>query len=45
MDGVSTTKPITASGNSLVVNVTKEVKMLNLGLGDKVRITIERVRE
>ena len=34
------TKQITQSGDSLVINVTKEVKRLGLGRGDDVNITL-----
>lgn len=45
MDSLSTIKPLTLSGNSIVINVTKEVKMLNLEHGDRVEITIKAVKE
>ena len=39
---VKATKKITASGDSLVVNVTKEVKMMGLERGDFVVIDLEK---
>ena len=39
---VRATKKITASGDSLVVNVTKEVKMMGLERGDFVVIDLEK---
>lgn len=36
----TTTKKITASGDSLVINVTKEVKRLGLDRGDDVAVTL-----
>jgi Cu/Ag efflux protein CusF len=45
MDEISAIKPLTLSGNSVVINVTKEVKMLNLEHGDRVEIVIKRVKE
>lgn len=45
MDEISTIKPLTLSGNSVVVNVTKEVKMLDLEHGDLVLIVIRKVKE
>ena len=40
---IVTTKAITTSGNSYVVNVTKELKALGLGPGDLVEITVRRI--
>lgn len=34
---------ISAHGNSLNVNVTREVKLMGLGRGDLVKVTIERI--
>ena len=34
---------ISAHGNSLNINVTKEVKILGLGRGDLVKVTLERI--
>lgn len=34
---------ISGNGNSISINVTKEVKMMGLERGDVVRVTIERV--
>ena len=34
---------ISAHGNSLNINVTKEVKLMGLGRGDLVKVTIERI--
>ena len=45
MDEISAIKPLTLSGNSVVINVTKEVKMLNLEYGDLVLIVIRKVKE
>lgn len=45
MDEISAIKPLTLSGNSVVINVTKEVKMLDLEHGDLVLIVIRKVKE
>ena len=45
MNQIKIIKPLTLSGNSTVINVTKEVKMLNLEHGDRVEITIRKVKE
>ena len=34
---------ISAHGNSLNINVTREVKIMGLGRGDIVKVTIERI--
>lgn len=34
---------ISAHGNSLNINVTKEVKIMGLGRGDLVKVTLERI--
>ena len=34
---------IAGNGNSLSINITREVKQMGLGRGDVVRVTIERV--
>lgn len=34
---------ISAHGNSLNINVTREVKLMGLGRGDLVRVMIERI--
>lgn len=36
-------KVVTASGGSLSVNLTKELKTLGIGKGDIVRITIAKI--
>lgn len=40
-DPITTTKKLTQCGNSLVINVTLEVKPLGLKRGDYVTVTIE----
>lgn len=40
--GIETTKTVTTSGNSYVINVTKEVKALGLGPGDLVAIVVRK---
>ena len=45
MNQINTIKPLTLSGHSLVINVTKEVKVLGLEKGDKVEIIIKAVKE
>lgn len=40
MQEITTIKPLTHSGNSLVLNVTKEIKLLGYEPGDKIIITI-----
>lgn len=40
---VEATKAIVHSGNSLAVSITAEAKMMGLGPGDAVKITLERV--
>lgn len=39
---IGTTKKVTTSGNSYVINVTKEVKELGLGPGDLVAIVVKK---
>ena len=34
---------ISAHGNSLNINVTREVKLMGLGRGDLVKVTIEKI--
>ena len=34
---------ISGNGNSVSINVTKEVKIMGLGRGDIVKVTIERI--
>ncbi len=34
---------VSAHGNSLNINVTKEIKWMGLGRGDLVKVTIERI--
>lgn len=43
MDNVICDKIVMKTGNSMVVNLTKELKMLDLTIGDAVRITIEKI--
>ena len=43
MNKVKVDKNITVSGNSLVIKVTKELKLMNLNAGDQVRVTLERI--
>lgn len=43
MKTAKATKTVTRSGNSYVVNVTKEIKSLGLGPGDTVEIVVKRV--
>lgn len=40
-DPITATKKLTQCGDSLVINVTKEVKPLGLKRGDYVTVTIE----
>ncbi len=41
-DKITATKKLTQSGDSLVINVTKEVKPLGLKRGDYVTVHIEK---
>jgi len=34
---------VSAHGNSLNINVTREVKLMGLGRGDLVKVTIEKI--
>ena len=43
MKQVKATKKLTASGDSLVINVTKEAKALNVKRGDFVNVTLEPI--
>ena len=43
MNKVKVDKNITVSGNSLVIKITKELKLMNLNAGDQVRVTLERI--
>lgn len=43
MDNIQTIKEVYTTGNSLVVSLTKELRMMELGKGDKVKITLEKV--
>ena len=43
MNKVKVDKNITVSGNSLVIKVTKELKLMNLSAGEQVRVTLERI--
>ena len=40
-DPITATKKLTQCGDSLVINVTKEIKPLGLKRGDYVTVTIE----
>lgn len=42
---IQATKEIFTTGNSLVISLTRELKMLELGKGDKVKVTLEKVTE
>ena len=41
---VVATKTIVLSGGCLSLNMTKELKLLGLGKGDEVRVTVQRVK-
>lgn len=43
MNTAKGTKIVTRSGNSYVINVTKEIKSLGLGPGDIVEIVVKKV--
>lgn len=43
MKQITATKTVTRSGNSYVINITKEVKILNIEPGENVEIIIKRV--
>lgn len=43
MDSTTCDKIVMKSGNSMVVKVTKELKMLDVDVGDVVRVTIEKI--
>lgn len=43
MENIQCDKMIVKSGNSLALNLTKELKMLDLTSGDVVRVTIEKL--
>lgn len=43
MNTIEVDKEITVSGNSLVVKVTKELRIMGLDAGDKVRVTLEKI--
>lgn len=43
MNSTTCDKVIVKNGNSLSVNLTKELRMLDLTVGDVVRITIEKL--
>jgi len=34
---------VSAHGNSLNINVTREIKLMGLGRGDLVKVTIEKI--
>lgn len=42
---VTATKKLTQSGDSLVINVTKEVKPLGLKRGDYVKVELEKAND
>ena len=42
IDEIETAKRVTTSGNSYVINVTKELKALGLGPGDLVAIVVRK---
>lgn len=44
-DPINTKKKITSSGGSLVINVTKEVKLMGLKRGDEIAIKLNRLEE
>ena len=41
-DSITTVKQLTRNGNSICVNLTYEVGLLNVKLGDIVQITIKK---
>lgn len=43
MNSIQAIKEIYTTGNSLVVSITKEVRMLGLDKGDRIKVTIERI--
>lgn len=43
MDSTTCDKIVMKSGNSTVVKLTKELKMLDVDVGDVVRVTIEKI--
>ena len=43
MNTAKGTKTVTRSGNSYVINITKEIKSLGLGPGDTIEIVIKKV--
>lgn len=43
MDNIQAIKEVYTTGNSLVVSLTRELKMLELGKGDRVKITLEKI--
>lgn len=43
MDKIEATKEIMVTGSSLAIFATRELKMLNLAKGDKVKVTFEKV--
>lgn len=45
MDQIQAVKEIFTTGNSLVISLTKELRMMELGKGDKVKVTLERITE
>ena len=44
-DVITTEKRIKLNGNSLVVHLTSEFKLMGLGYNDWVRVTLERIPE
>lgn len=45
MDQITTTKKLTQSGGSLVINVTKEAQALDLKRGDYVEVSVKKPKE
>lgn len=44
MDMITTVKPVKKSGSSLNVYLTRELKLLGVGIGDTIEIVIKRIR-
>lgn len=42
MDSVNAVKEVKICGSSYVVYITKELKMINVAPGDKIRVSIEK---
>lgn len=43
MNKIEAVKEIYTTGNSLVISITKEVRMMGISKGDKIKVTIEKV--